>query len=466
MTYSKKYDLAVIGSGPGGYVAAIKASQSGAKVALIEKGLLGGVCLNVGCIPTKSLLSNASLLQKIRKASEFGIEVGNVSFDYKKMKVRKDGVVDKMRKSLEGLILSNGIEILRGSASFVNQHEIKVKGQDNIHLYAEKVIIATGSEPLEIFPCDHKKIFNSSSILDLEVLPKSIAIIGGGYIGCEFASLFAELGVSVTILEALPSIVSLQGKSISETLTRAFTKKGIQIKTGVMVEKLTAHDKGVKATLKGAGELDFDIALVAVGRKVVSQNLQIENAGVLVNERGVISVDDKMETSVPGIYAIGDVTGKVMLAHVASHQGIVAASNATGQTAYMHYEAVPAVIFTFPEIACVGLTVEQAEEKGYSVSVGKFPFLALGKSVASNDVEGYAQIISDTKTGQILGAEVVGYDASALIGEIALAIANELTLDCVIETIHAHPTTAEGWHEAALLANGTPIHLPPKQKKT
>ena len=231
-----------------------------------------------------------------------------------------------------------------------------------------------------------------------------------------------------------------------------------------MVEGIKNNGENVTVSLKGQEAMTFDIALVSVGRKVVSKNLRLENAGVVATDRGVIEVNDKMETSVPGIYAIGDVTGKVMLAHVASHQGIVAATNATGKTAYMHYEAVPAVIFTLPEIACVGLTQEQAESKGYTVSVGKFPFLALGKAVAANDAEGYALIIADKKTGQVLGAEVVGHDASVLIGEITLAIANELTLDCIIDTIHAHPTTAESWLEAALLANETPIHLPPRMK--
>ena len=467
MQYSKKYDLAVIGSGPGGYVAAIKASQKGLKVALIESGLLGGSCLNVGCIPTKALLSNAAVLQKIKKASEFGIETGPVTFDFSKMKKRKDGVIEKIRKSLEGLILSNGIEILRGKAEFLDPRIIKVSGQENLVIHAEKTIIASGSIPLDIpaFACDHKRIFNSSSLLELEKLPESIAIIGGGYIGCEFASLYAELGVKVTILEALGSIVSLQGKSVSDALTRAFTKKGIVIKTGVMVEGIVPKDNQVVIKLKGQEEMTADIALVSVGRKVISADLGLEKAGVLVNERGSIPVNDYMETNVPGIYAIGDVTGKVMLAHVASHQGLVAAARITGENAKMHYNAVPAVIFTSPEIACVGMTQEEAESKGYPISVGKFPFQALGKSIASGDVEGYAQIISNKKTGQILGAEIVGYDASALIAELALAISNELTVDCVIDTIHAHPTTAEAWLEASLLANETPIHMPPKIKK-
>jgi dihydrolipoamide dehydrogenase len=463
MTEKKVFDIAVIGSGPGGYVAAIKAAQNGKKVALIEKGYLGGTCLNVGCIPTKTLLANASVMQKIKHAADFGITTGPVSFNFGKMKERKDTVVAKIRKSLEGLLQSNGIVILRGQAEFLSPQELKVKGHDNWIVRAEKIIIATGSEPLDIpaFPCDHKFVFNSTSILELTSLPKTLAIIGGGYIGCEFASLYAELGVKVVILEALPSIVSLQGKAISEALTAAFKKQGIDVQTNVFVEGVK---KGA-VKLRDKPSLPCDAVLVSVGRKTVSQGLALEKAGVLVTDRGVIPVNEKMETNVPGIYAIGDVTGKYMLAHVASHQGIIAAANAIGQEAEMRYNAVPAVIFTMPEIATVGMTLEQAQEAGYAATVGKFPFLALGKSAATLETDGFAQVITDKKTGAILGAQVVGAEAATLVAEMALAIANELTVDCLTDTIHAHPTVAEAWLEAALLANETPIHFPPKIKR-
>jgi len=463
----KKFDVVVIGAGPGGYVAAIKASQMGKSVALIEKEFLGGTCLNVGCIPTKTLIAGALVLSKIEHAKDFGIETGPVTFDYSKMKARKDGVVSKIRKSLEGLIGSNGITILRGKAEFTSPNELRVIGEPGEYILFDKAIIATGSEPLDIpaFRCDHQKIFNSSSILDLEKLPKKIAIIGGGYIGCEFASLFAELGVKVSLIEALPAIVSLQGAMIGETLSRAFTKKGIEIVTNALVEAIDTTGEGVVVKLKDKEAINADIALVAIGRKIASNNLGLEKAGVLTSSKGEISVNDRMETNVPGIYAIGDVTGKFLLAHVASHQGIVAAANACGSKATMHYEAVPSVIFTHPEIAMVGLTPEQAKEAGKEIAIGKFPFQALGKSIAAMETEGFAQIVSDKKTGQILGAQVVGSEASTLIAEMALAISNELTVECVEETIHAHPTLAEAWLEAALLAKDTPIHFPPKIKK-
>ncbi len=362
----KKFDVIVIGAGPGGYVAAIKASQMGKSVALIEKGHLGGTCLNVGCIPTKTLLAGAEILHTVRGAKEFGIQVGEVAVDYSKMKQRKDGVVEKIRKSLEGLLNANGITILRGKAEFTAPYDVKVTGENSILLSSDHIILATGSEPLDIaaFPCDHEKIFNSTSILNLTKLPQSIAIIGGGYIGCEFASLFAELGVKVTILEALPSIVSLQGKSISEALTRAFVKRGIEIKTSVMVEGVDSTAQGVRVKLKEVEPIDAEIALVAIGRKVVSQDLGLEKIGLSIGSKGEIATDERMATGVKGVYAIGDVTGKYMLAHVASHQGVIAAVNATGGQAFMHYEAVPAVIFTSPEIATVGMTQEMAKSEG------------------------------------------------------------------------------------------------------
>ncbi|GAB4192264.1 MAG: dihydrolipoyl dehydrogenase [Simkaniaceae bacterium] len=464
----KKFDLAIIGSGPGGYVAAIKAAGLGKKVALIEKGSLGGACLNVGCIPTKTLIANSQVLHKIQKADDYGIHVENISFDYKKMKERKDKVVSSICSSLEGLLKGHGVEILRGKGEFLSPREIKISGEESQTIYASSSIIATGSNPLDIpaFPCDHKKILDSTSILEMEALPRSIAIIGGGYIGCEFASLYAALGVEVIILEALDSIVKAQGALIASTLTSSLKKQGIEIRTGVVVSGIDAHKDGVTVKLQDSTNIKADIALVSVGRKLCTDNLGLQKAGVKIEEKGFINVNEKMETSVPGIYAIGDITAKAMLAHVASHQGIVAAINACGGESRMHYHAVPAVIFTHPEIATVGMTEEEAKEAGYEISTGKFPFQALGKSQAIIETEGFAHVIADKKTGQVLGAQAIGHDASSLIAEMTLAINNELTLDCIIDTIHAHPTLPEAWLEATLLAKGSPIHLPPKKRKT
>jgi len=463
----KEFDVVVIGAGPGGYVAAIKASQLGKKVALVEKDQMGGTCLNVGCIPTKTLIASALMLSRVQHASDFGIEVGSISFDYSKMKSRKDGVVDKIKKSLEGLIRSNGITILKGTAEFTSPNEIKVSGPSQEILHFQKAIIATGSEPLDIaaFPCDHVKIFNSTSILELSTLPKKIAIIGGGYIGCEFASLFKTLGVSVSLIEALPTILTAQGATIADVMTKTFTRKGIEISTGASVETIDRQGDGVLVHLKGKEPIAADIALIAIGRKVVSYGLGLEKAGVLTDSKGAIVVDETMKTNVPGIYAIGDVTGKFLLAHVASHQGIVAGSNACGQEAHIHYDAVPAVIFTNPEIATVGMSPEQAQASGLNISIGKFPFQALGKAVATMETEGFAQIITEKPSGKILGALVIGEGAASLIAEMALAMHNELTVECIFDTIHAHPTLPEAWMEAALLSVDTPIHFPPKAKK-
>jgi len=467
MAERKKHDVAVIGSGPGGYVAAIRAAQLGKSVALIEKDLLGGCCLNVGCIPTKTLLSNAATLHQVRRAKEFGIVTGPISFHYDQMKKRKDQVIGKIRMSLEGLIKSNKITIYRGSAQFESPRFLKVMGQDNLYIEAPNIIIATGSIPLDVkaFPCDHTRILNSTSILELTETPKSLAIVGGGYIGCEFASLFAELGVKVTILEALPTILAAQGNQIATFMTKAFLSKGIDIQTNVMVKTIKNEGSHVHITLADGKSMDADFALVAVGRKVYTEGLALEKAGLKTTDKGAIETNDQMETEVKGIYAIGDVTGKWMLAHVASHQGMVAASNACGVETIMHYEAVPAVVFTMPEIATVGRTLEQAQKEGFDAVAGSYPFQALGKAQASMETEGFAQVIADRETGQILGASAIGHEASNLIGEMALAIQNELTLESVTETIHAHPTIGESWHEAALIANDTPINFPPKIKR-
>jgi len=468
MTEKKRFDVAVVGSGPGGYTAAIRAAQLGKSVALIEKGLLGGTCLNVGCIPSKALLANAAVLHQVKRAAEFGISTGPVSVHYDKMKARKDGVVSKIRTGLEGLIKSNKITIFKGNAQFESPFELKVSGQDNLFIGADRIILATGSVPLDIkaFPCDHKRILNSTSILEVTEAPKTLAIIGGGYIGCEFASLFAELGTKVTILEALPMILSPQGREISQFMTKSFASKGIEIQTGVKVTGVENKGSHAHISLEGGKTLDADLCLVSVGRKIFTEGLHLEKAGLKLEDKGYLAVDDRMETAVKGIYAIGDLTGKWMLAHVASHQGIVAASNASGHADKMHYEAVPAVIFTSPEVAMVGMTLEAATAAGHNAVAGTLPFMALGKAQAALDTEGYSQVISDKKTGQILGAVAIGHEASNLIAEMALAIQNELTLDSVIGTIHAHPTLAESWLEAALIAADRPINFPPKTKRT
>lgn len=464
---SEKFDIAVLGGGPGGYPAAIKSAQEGKKVALIESKDLGGTCLNRGCIPSKTLIANAELWKKIEHAGDFGINVGSISFNYAKMKERKDQVVATVRKSLENLIKSNQITLFRGFGKFISPREIKINGNDNAIIYAEKTIIATGSEPKNIsqFPFDYQRIHDSTSLLNIEQLPKKIAIIGGGIIGCEFASLFNAFGVEVHIFEMMPSIIPMESKSVSSHLTSAFKKKGIIIKTEALVQKVDNKGTHVEVLIAPDVSIKADIALISVGRSLNTKGIGLENAGVLVGENGLIEVNDHMETTSSGIYAVGDIASKWWLAHVATHQGLVAASNAVGKEMRMHYNAVPSVIFTEPEIATVGLSIEQALKEGYNAKIGAFPFMALGKAQAALQTEGFAEIVIDKDTHQILGAQVVGHDASTLVAEMAVAIANELTLESITHTIHAHPTVAEIWLESALMANDTPLHLPPKQRK-
>jgi dihydrolipoamide dehydrogenase len=460
------FDIVVIGAGPGGYPAAIKAAQYGKKVALIEAKEKGGTCLNRGCIPSKTLIASADVLQRAKEAEEFGVIVGEITFDYGKMVARKDQIVTGIRKSLEGLIASNQITVFRGYGKFISPFELKVTGKDNAILYAGKVIIATGSEPRSVpgFTIDHKLIHDSTSMLELNELPEKLVIVGGGVIGCEFASLYKALGVDVTILEMMPSILPMEAPGVSSALAKAFKKKGIKIETSALVENVELASKGIAVSLAGGKKIEADMALVAVGRALNTSNLGLDKAGIAVQGNGLIKVDEKMETEVAGIYAIGDIASKWWLAHVASHQGLIAAENACGHPARMDYNAVPNVIFTNPEVASVGLSLEKAIEEGYSATIGSFPFQALGKAQAAFQTEGFAQVVIDRKTGQILGAQVVGHEASALIAEMAVAITNELTVESITETIHAHPTIAEAWLEAALVANNTPLHLPPKKK--
>jgi dihydrolipoamide dehydrogenase len=463
----RKFDVAVLGGGPAGYPAAIRAAQRGKSVALIEAKEFGGTCLNRGCIPSKALIAGAEYAGRLKEASEFGIDISGFTIDYGRLAQHKDRVVEKMRKGLEGLIASNKITVFRGFGKFISSHEIKVMGENNAVITADKIIIATGSEPRNIpaFPFDFEKIHDSTSLLALKELPKKIVVVGGGVIGCEFASLYAHLGVDVTILELLPRIISTESELMSQTLTRAFVKKGIKVETNVKVQKIERMGQGITAIIEGGKTFEADCCLVSVGRSLNTKNIGLEKAGVVVQDNGMVAVNEKMETSVDGIYAVGDIASKWWLAHVATHQGIIAAENACGREARMNYHAIPSVIFTDPEIGSVGLSLEEALKQCYPAKLGAFPFQALGKSQATVETDGFAQIVIDQKTGQILGAQAIGFEAATLIAEMGLAITNELTVECVAETIHAHPTISEAWGEAALLAEGLPIHLPPPHKK-
>jgi len=464
----KKFDFIILGGGPGGYVAAIRAAKSGGSVALIESKDLGGTCLNRGCIPSKAHIANSEHLRKVKESSTFGISVKELSIDYSIMKKRVDKTVSSILKGLTGLIKANKITLFQGKGSFISNNEIKVSGSSPVLLEGKILVIATGSEPKNIaaFPFDNERILSSTSLLEKKELPQSLVIIGGGVIGSEFASLYNELGVKVTILEALPEIIPMEAPELSKELAHSFKKRGIQVETGVFVEQVKHTKSGVAVFHSNGNKIEAEWALVAIGRKLNSNGIGLEHTGVSVTPQGAIQVNAHMQTDTSHIYAIGDITAKSMLAHVASHQGIVAIEHALGkENAVMHYNAIPSVIYTYPEVASVGLTLEQSKEQGIKAKASSFPFKVLGKSQATGETEGFAQLIIEENTEQILGAQVIGSEAASLIAEIVISIQNELTLSCLKDTIHAHPTFSESWLEAGFLADGIPIHLPPIQTK-
>lgn len=462
-----KYDLIVIGGGPGGYVAAIKAAQLGQKVALVEKDALGGTCLNRGCIPTKALIHHGHIAKTLRCAKDFGFNVHGFDIDYASMVERKDGIVAELCSGVSQLLKLNGVDVFTGNASFVSENEIKVQGEANTLLEGAKICIATGSSSANLpnIHIDGKHVHDSTTILEITKLPKHLVILGAGYIGCEFASLFSDLGVKISMIEFLPGILWLQGKTVSQMVTKPFLEKGIELHTGVKMEGYEIGEKGVNISLSDGSTLLGDQLLVCVGRAPYTKGLKLENVAIEQDKRGFIKVDDHLRTSNKNIYAIGDVTGKSMLAHVASYQGIIMAKHISNYEVSANYDAVPAVIFTDPEVATTGISKEIAIERGFEADSATFPFAALGKAKSSGDEGGMAEIIFEKRTHRILGAVMVGHEAGNMIAEITMAIQNELVLESIAETIHPHPTLSEAWMEAADLSLGHPIHLPPMARK-
>lgn len=459
----KVFDCAILGGGPGGYPAAIRLAQAGKKVCLIEKGEIGGTCLNRGCIPTKAYLANADVYRRAKEASKWGVTAKEVTFDWTKMRKRTDEVVSSLRSSLTSVIRSYGIEIIQGHAAFISSSSLEVADKEKkiATIEAKSFIIATGSEPRELsaFPFDKDSILSSTELLTIEKVPESLLVVGGGVIGCEFASLFASFGTKVYVVEMLERIVPLECERLSQALTQAFKKEGIEVITATSVQTITKTEKGVEAKLSNNTTIAVEKALISVGRKLNSEALNLEKANVRV-EKGAIQVDDSMKTSVPHIYAIGDVTGQFMYAHVATHQGLVAADTILGHEKKMRYDAIPSVIYTFLEMSSVGYSLAQAKSKGFDAKLSSLPMLALGKAQAVAEQEGFVQLVTEKKTGRILGAQVVGSAAEALIAEMTMAIANELTVECITETIHAHPSFSEAWLEVAALAEDKPLHFP------
>ena len=456
-----KVDLVVIGSGPGGYVAALRAAQLGKKVCVVERDALGGVCLNRGCIPTKALAHSAEVCALAKHADAVGIHVSDVSVDFPAMMANKDAVVKKLTGGVEFLLKRAKVDVLMGTGRLADRKKVAVALNDGGEevLEADKIIIATGSEPArpKWIAFDSDRVLTSDEALELAEMPGSVFILGGGYIGCEFASIFAQLGVKVTVVEMLDSLLSLMDPDIGATVAKMLKKLKVKVHTGTRMESLAATDAGVTATLEGGKTVAADYALICVGRRMLSDGLGLEEAGVKVDD-GAIAIDEHCETSVAGIYAIGDVTGKVQLAHVASAQAIVAAECAAGMDSKIDYRCVPVAAFTNPEVGSVGLTEAEAAEAGYKVKVGTFPFQALGRALAMGETTGFAKVVADEATGQVLGLHLVGPHASDVVAEGAMAIALEATVTELARTIHAHPTLPEAVMEAARSWLGQDIH--------
>jgi dihydrolipoamide dehydrogenase len=457
--------LAIIGAGPGGYVAALKAAQLGAEVTVVEAGEVGGVCLNWGCIPTKALAASAEFLLKLREAESFGIELGGQALpNIEKIMQRKNKVIETQVKGIRGLFKSWGVRIVEGRGRLVSANRVEVEKKDGSTeaIETDKVIIATGSRPAAIptFPFDGQNILSSDNALTVTSIPKSMLVVGAGVIGCEFAGIFGAMGTEITMVELLDRAVATEDIEISDTLEREFKKRKIKLFKGTKVEKVEIQPDGVHTFTSDGKEHVTEKVLVSIGRSLNTERLGLEEAGVQKGQRGEILVDDGMETSVKGVYAIGDCTGKMLLAHVASTQGIVAAKNACGQDAKMDYSTVPAAIFTTPEIASVGLREFQAEKEGRKVKTGQFPYRALGKAHAIGEIAGFVKLVVDPETDRLLGAHIIGAHAADIVHELAVAIKNGLKARDVAGTIHAHPTLSEGVMEAAEAVHGEAIHVP------
>ncbi|HXL03438.1 MAG: dihydrolipoyl dehydrogenase [Firmicutes bacterium] len=455
-------DVLVLGGGPGGYVAAIRAAQLGKSVCLIEKDQLGGTCLNRGCIPTKSLIACMEAFQLAQRLGEFGVEAKDVSVDFGKMIARKNRIVSRLRAGVGFLLKKGKVKVVTGTGRLVAPGRIAVDSEEgSSEIKAESIIIATGSRPL-VFPSfnyNGSSVITSDEALDFREVPESLLVVGGGVIGCELAFIFAGLGSKVTVVDIMPTVLPMEDPDVSSAILASLKKHGIDVMCGVKIESITEGDREVTALLDSGRQLVAEKALLSVGRRANSEGIGLEELGVELNKRGEIAVDEDMETNVRGIYAIGDVVGNIMLAHVASHEGIVAAHNVAGDKKSMDYNAVPSAIFTRPEVASVGLNEVQAKEQGFDVRIGKFPFMASGKALAMGRTEGFVKVIADAESDVILGVHIVGPGATDLIPEPTVAVRTQMTVHEFTNTIHAHPTLAEALVEAAQAVHGMSIHI-------
>jgi dihydrolipoamide dehydrogenase len=465
------FDLVVIGGGPGGYVAAIRASQLGLKVGVVEHQRLGGICLNWGCIPTKALLKNAEVYNLMnRDAGEFGITVKDLSFDFGKVIERSRKISERISKGVEYLFKKNKIEHISGYGKIAKKGAVEVyKKPDDTKpaqsLSAKHIIIATGARPRSIpdVKIDGKKILSYFEAMVPKEVPKSMIVIGAGAIGVEFAYFYNAFGTKVTIVEMMPTILPIEDADVSRVVADRFKKSGMDIHTDTKVEKVDTSGKGVTVTIADKEgrkkDISADVALMAIGVQGNVENIGLEKLGVK-SEKGAITVDEYYRTNVEGIYAIGDVAGSPWLAHVASHEGIVCVEKIAGHATHpINYENIPGCTYCQPQVASIGLTEARAKEKGYEVKVGRYPFRVHGKAIAAGETEGFTKLIFDAKYGELLGAHIVGSEATEMIAEIGMAKTLEATKEEIVRTVHAHPTFAEAIMEAAGDAYGEAVHL-------
>ena len=470
MSDARHHHLVIIGTGPGGYVAAIRAAQLGLKTAVVEKDELGGTCLNWGCIPTKAWVVTAHLYEQIKRAKEFGIEVGEPRIDWPALVARKDKVVKQMTGGVGTLLKGRGVEIVRGTAKLTSANRVAVAlgAGGTQELTADHIMLATGAFATlpPGFKLDGDRVITSKEALDLKAQPRRVAVLGGGVVGSEFACFFAAIGSQVTLIEMLPRLVPAEDDEIADALLREMKKQKIAVHLDTKVEGLKDEPDGaVTLTLAGGKTVTVDTVLVATGRKPYSEALGLEALGVARGERGRIVVDDHLRTSVKNISAIGDVTDIKQLAHFASAQGKAASEIIAGHPAQTDWRAVPAATFTSPEIASVGLTEREAKAAGREVKVGRFPFRAHGRNIADGETAGFVKLVVDAGTDQVLGAHIIGAKASELIHECSLAIAADLNARDLAQAIHAHPTLTETLGEAAEDVEGLAIHLMRQEAK-
>ncbi|MBI5299031.1 MAG: dihydrolipoyl dehydrogenase [Deltaproteobacteria bacterium] len=461
----KKFDTVVTGGGPGGYVSAIRLAQLGKKVGLIEKENVGGVCLNVGCIPSKAMIHASEFYSHLSEGETFGVSMKDVSLDMVKLQAWKDGVVKKLTGGVAQLLKANKVEVIKGEARFKNKRELSVKtaaGEEVVSF--DTVVIATGSSSAVIpgFNIDKKFVGTSTEGLSFAAIPENLCVIGGGYIGLEIGSFYAAFGSKVTVVEATASLLPGMEQDLVQVVARELKRRKVDIHLNTKATGWKEVDGKAEVSLEKDNEKQKILVnkiLVAVGRTPNTKNLSLENVGIQIDPKGFIKVNDKLQTNVDGIYAIGDCAGQPMLAHKASKEGLVAAGVIAGKKEIYDVRAMPAVIFTTPEIATVGYDEAGAQKAGFQIKIGKFPFAASGKALTANETDGFVKIIADTKTDRVLGVAIVGHDASNLIGEACLAIEMGATAEDLARTVHPHPTLTETLMEGAEAVHGTAIHI-------